>query len=187
MSEVHGSEVWRDVVGFEGLYKVSSHGRVKSLERHQSRSREGMSYSYLVPEKILSTYKGNKSGHLQVDLGKGHRVSVHRLVLEAFVGPCPKGMICCHEDGNPSNNFLGNLRWGTWQDNAEDGKRLGEYKNGPKGETHPFAKLTEDLVRQIRQEYAEENTTLKKLSEKHNVHIMTLSDLLRGKTWKHVD
>jgi hypothetical protein len=60
-----------------------------------------------------------KSGRRYVNLkGKGRRI--HRLVLQAFVGPCPAGQECCHGDGDPSNNVLSNLRWGTRSDNRRD-------------------------------------------------------------------
>ncbi len=57
--------------------------------------------------------------------GTKKQVYVHQLVLGAFVGPCPIGMECRHLDGNPSNNFLSNLRWGTHLENMEDMRRHG--------------------------------------------------------------
>ena len=72
----------------------------------------------------------NKDGHLQVKLvddNKGARRGffVHRLVLLAFIGPCPSGMEGLHADDMPSNNTLSNLRWGTREQNHEDRKRNG--------------------------------------------------------------
>lgn len=52
---------------------------------------------------------------------------VHILMLETFIGPRPDGMECCHEDGNPLNNMLTNLRWDTPVGNAKDTKRLGRH------------------------------------------------------------
>jgi hypothetical protein len=64
-------------------------------------------------------------GHIAVRVGRiGYRF-VHRLVLEAFVGPCPEGMECRHLDGDPANNRLENLRWGTHRENAADQVRHG--------------------------------------------------------------
>ena len=62
---------------------------------------------------------------------------VHRLVLEAFVGPCPPNMVACHNDGDTRNNKLDNLRWGTQQENNEDKKthdttRLGSRAHNTK-------------------------------------------------------
>jgi hypothetical protein len=50
----------------------------------------------------------------------GVRRQVHRLVLEAFVGPCPDGMECCHEDGDSTNNRVDNLRWDTHEANVRE-------------------------------------------------------------------
>ena len=98
------SEEWRDIDGHEGLYQVSNTGKVKSL-------RSG---------KILKTYS-DKWGYRRVHLGRRERgLRVHRLVLEAFVGPCPPGMECCHNDGNNTNNRAENLRWDTKKSNRQD-------------------------------------------------------------------
>ena len=81
-------------------------------------------------------------GHLRVslidDFGAKRAMSVHRLVLLAFAGPCPKGMECRHLDGNPQNNNFSNLCWGTHQENMDDrvrhgtlacGDRMGSYRH----------------------------------------------------------
>ncbi len=52
---------------------------------------------------------------------------VHRLILETFVGPCPEGMECRHLDGNPANNCLNNIAWGTREQNIEDNRKNGSY------------------------------------------------------------
>ena len=66
----------------------------------------------------------NSSGHMHVNLfrdGRNHLVAVHRIVLEAFVGPCPEGMEGCHyPDADKRNNALANLRWDAQAENAKD-------------------------------------------------------------------
>lgn len=74
-------------------------------------------------------------------------VMAHRLVLEAFVGPCPEGMECCHWDGVRDNNRLNNLRWDTRKNNAKDRDRHGTKKWGTK---HSSSVLTEEQVRELR-------------------------------------
>jgi hypothetical protein len=81
--------------------------------------------------------------------GLGTRL-LHRLILEAFVGPCPEGMEGCHKDGNPANNRLDNLRWDTpksnWEDMTKHGTDTRGFRNGA-------AKLTPeslDLIREMR-------------------------------------
>lgn len=120
------SEIWLPVVGWEGYYEVSDQGRVRSLDRHilatngRSRKQKG---------RILSP-RAKTSGHLQLCLRSGNRVetpSVHRVVALAFLGKCPDGMECLHTDGNPSNNHVGNLSWGTRSENRYDMVRHGTH------------------------------------------------------------
>lgn len=71
--------------------------------------------------------------------------SVHRLVLETFKGKDPVKKICCHNDGNPSNNNITNLRWGTPKDNALDMKKHGRV-SGLRGEKHKLCKLSDQDI-----------------------------------------
>jgi hypothetical protein len=72
---------------------------------------------------------------------------VHRLVLEAFIGAAPAGLEACHNDGNPKNNVLSNLRWDTRRENAAD--RIA-HGTAAIGEKHPMAKLTKEQALEIR-------------------------------------
>lgn len=112
-------ENWKPVVGYEGLYEVSDQGRVKSLARHTT-MKDGRGKT--IREKILKN-RTLPSGHKYVSLsghGSKQKALTHRLVMLAFVGPCPEGMEVCHNDGNPENNHLSNLRYGTRSDNVQD-------------------------------------------------------------------
>lgn len=119
------NESWLPVAGFEGFYEVSDLGRVKSLARIIYR-RDGVRQTY--KEKILKPGVGKTAGHLSVGLRKvtyGTQLYVHRLVLEAFVGPCPEGMESLHADGNPANNMLANLSYNTHTVNMHDKRTHG--------------------------------------------------------------
>lgn len=108
-------EEWRPVVGFEGLYEVSDQGRVKSLSKLTGRG-------YLRPEMILKLSKMPK-GYLAAQLrkdSKNYKIRVHTLVLTSFVGPRPADQECRHLDGDPTNNRLDNLVWGTRAENMDD-------------------------------------------------------------------
>lgn len=121
-------EEWRDIPGYEGYYQASSHGRVRGLDRVIEHSGTGKAR---IRGRILSPGK-RKTGHLIVNLRRGggaRTVPVHRLVLEAFVGPRPEGMECCHWDDNPANNHLSNLRWDTPSSNEQDKIRNGGDHN----------------------------------------------------------
>jgi hypothetical protein len=118
-------EEWRAVVGFEGSYEVSNLGRVRSLDRMlpwKRTLRTGTVVDCLRRHagKIMVP-QAKEAGHMWVQLGRGVQVYVHHLVLEAFVGPAPTDAhVGLHWDDKPSNNNLGNLRWGTRADNAAD-------------------------------------------------------------------
>ena len=130
----------------------------------------------------------NPAGYLVVALCPGpHWRSVHRLVLEVFVGPCPAGMECCHSDGNATNNALDNLRWDTKRSNIDDRTKHGKHHGHP-GESNSQAKLTESIVRDIRDDYAKDNSrgSIEKLAKKHSVSGRAISLILKRKTWAHV-
>lgn len=113
-------ESWLSVPGYEGFYEVSDFGRVRSLPR---KTRNGC------PGRILKP--GLSSGHLTVALSIDRQKKsflVHRLVVLAFIGPPPSPEYeVCHNDGDPLNNTLDNLRWGTRSDNLLDSVRHGTH------------------------------------------------------------
>lgn len=114
------AERWLPVVGFAGLYDVSSEGRVRSLDRIV-RCKGG--HTRLHRGRVLSPKLVN-NGYLQIDLsreGVAHQRLVHRLVLDAFVGPAPDGTEACHApDPDTRNNRASNLRWDTHANNCAD-------------------------------------------------------------------
>lgn len=119
------AERWLPVVGWEGIYEVSDRGRIKSLARRIPQGRGCRSWRD-VPEKIRELGQFHCDGYKTILLSSnGKRVlrGVHQLVMEAFVGPRLEGMIVCHNDGNPTNNHLSNLRYDTVSANALDRER----------------------------------------------------------------
>lgn len=122
-----GAEQWLPVVGWEGYYEVSSWGRVRGLRRTVIR-KDGISYT--VAEQILKPRPSTTTEHQRVNLTRNKvkfTYTVHRLVMAAFVGPCPAGMVVLHWDDVPTNNYLGNLRYGTLTDNRHDSVRNGGH------------------------------------------------------------
>ena len=101
-------EVWKDIIGYEGLYQVSNLGRVKSLN-----------YKRTGQSRILKPSTNN--GYKQVILHKdGHQYTytVHSLVMKAFVGERPEGMDIDHKDSVRFNNRLENLRYVSSKENV---------------------------------------------------------------------
>ena len=116
-------EQWRDIPGHPG-HQVSNHGRVRSLDRTITRS-DGQARR-LKGRAMRATL--NQHGYPFVDLrnqGKRRVRKVHSLVAEAFIGPRPDSMDVCHNDGNPANNHVDNLRYGTHSENMLDKVRHG--------------------------------------------------------------
>lgn len=93
----------------------------------------------IAEDGVVFCLSGNKTikpflsdgGYWAIKLKQGYcrgvRKYIHRLVLETYVGPCPKGMECRHLDGNRTNNHLHNLCWGTHLENMEDWKKSEKY------------------------------------------------------------
>lgn len=122
-------ETWLPVVGREGLYEVSDHGRVRSVERVVQFGAQ----TRTVKSTVLKPGKTTKGAlFVMLSNGKAYNRRVHQLVLEAFVGPCPPGMEGCHWDDNKENNTLTNLRWDTHSANGLDAVRNGNHTNAAK-------------------------------------------------------
>ena len=165
------NEVWKAIPGYEGLYMVSDHGRVKSLLFGQ--------------EKILKQ-QDNGKGYLRVKLSKEKKAStlrVHRLVLTAFVGPCPEGMETLHGKGGTKDNRLSNLRWGTKLQNHQDRRADG---NTPVGVKNVKAKLNEEKVLTIRRLRNQLGWKCQDIAEQFNIHFTVVSQISNYKTWSHI-
>ena len=167
------SEMWMPIAGHEG-YEVSSFGRVRSLNRMLS---DGRRY----PGKVLTPVMAD-SGYLRVKLGGGHNgIGIHRLMAEAFLGPCPEGKEVCHNDGIKTRNRLSNLRYGTPSDNAQDRIKHGRQVD-KRGELHHNAKLTSKQVRRIRASSA----PLAVLATRYSMSKQQISKIRLGQRWGHL-
>jgi len=110
---------WAPIPGYEGRYEASDTGLIRSLDR-VIETRRGLRY---LKGRVLKPGKLGNTRHLHVVLDGRNDRTVHSLVLDAFVGPCPPGMEARHADDNPTNNDIGNLSWGTRGDNSRDSIR----------------------------------------------------------------
>lgn len=130
----------------------------------------------------------NPNGYMRVTVGKTRhgkrklRLYVHYLMLRTFVGVRPEGLLCRHLDDNRDNNRLDNLAYGNWQDNADDMVRNG---NSSRGSGRHSAKLHESQIPAIRL-LASEGICQAEISRRFGVSPATISEVVRGVTWKHV-
>lgn len=174
------AEAWRAVVGFEGLYEVSSLGQIRSLPRRVP-CRGGMRTS---PAKTLKPTKTNH-GYAEVALCRNGSPAVryvHAIVLEAFVGPRPLGMQGCHFNGDKQDNRLENLRWDSRKANFADSRRLGEIS---RGSAHPTSKLKEADIPDIRKLCAA-GLSQRTIADKYGVTQSAISAIARGRAWAHL-
>lgn len=129
--------------------------------------------------------RSNGRGYLRIKTsvcGQLKDAYVHRLVCEAYHGPCPPNMECRHKDGNRSNNAPGNLQWATKAQNEADKKNHGTIV---RGERVKGAKLTQEQVIAIRREVTS-GRSIKEIAPAYGVTPQSLSSVVSGSRWKHV-
>lgn len=121
------SEVWKEIPGYEGCYEVSTHGRIRTVLGRLVKDKWG----HVKPSPVRYLKQSNDSDGYKIvkliTLDNKRIKKVHRLVCLAFIGPPPEGMIVCHNDGNPSNNDISNLRYDTPGSNMLDKVKHGTH------------------------------------------------------------
>ena len=127
------AEIWKDVVGYEGLYEVSDLGRVRSKDRVTIQNNNGKYTSTKYKGKMLKG-RSDPRGYIRVHIskdGKSKAVSIHRIVASAFCDK-PEGCdIVNHLDNDPSNNFANNLEWTTYKGNMQWATKQGRMHYKP--------------------------------------------------------
>ena len=176
-------EVWKDVPGYEGLYKVSNTGKVMSLQTVGlfGKNNNGR----------LMTLRTDKFGYKFVFMskdGKKKRGSVHRLVALAFI-PNPDNLPQVnHKDEVRDNNNADNLEWCTVTYNNNYGNRRLKASNSISGERNGRAILTEEKVLEIRRTYipGDKEFCKRRLAEKYGVTYETITRIVCGTLWKNL-
>lgn len=173
MSEGQPGESWASVAGYEGVYEVSTEGRVRRLTNWKG--------GPLAVPHILRHSLPDK-GYAQVNLsldGRAQTKKVHLLVAAAFLGPCPDGMEVHHRNDTPSDPRLGNLVYVTPLQNQQ--YRLAAGRGV--GERSGSAKLTAATVREILA--SDESGPV--LAQRYGVSRTTINDIRRRERWRSVD
>lgn len=182
-------EVWKDVQGYEGLYQVSSHGRVKRVERFYTQL-NGLTGNYntkKLTEMIMKPFE-DEDGYLRIQLiNEGNRKKhfVHRLVSLNFIPNPENKPEVNHKEGNKKDNRVWMLEWNTTSENQIHAIVNKLYETA-KGEQSGQAKLKEVQVREMHALWQTGNVTQTYLSKKFEVASSAVSRILNGVRWKHV-
>ena len=171
-------EIWKDVIGYEGIYSVSSLGNIKSNDRIVVHGYGG--------DKLLNGINRKQvkstSGYLTIVLSKygvSKRHSVHRIVLSSFIGEPIEKSDCCHLDGVRTNNSLSNLRWDSRKGNMADTVSHGTRRSGEKIN---FAKLTKEQVIRIIVDPRKQ----KAIADEYGICQSAVSLIKNKARWKHL-
>lgn len=172
-------EEWKDIPGFEGLYKISSFGRVRSFPREK---KGNWGHILLTKDRILK--QGiNKNGYPRVILYNGPtKVSfyIHVLVLNAFIDNPEGKPERNHKKGKKWNNTFFSLEWVTKSENMQHAKDIGLNKVIAEGCN--FAKLTSKEVLEI----FSSKLSAGKLAKMYKVSQSSIYDIKRGMDWRSV-
>lgn len=163
-------EIFKDVIGYEGLYQVSNLGRVKSLPK---KIKNGNGFS-VRPEKYLKLEVTNR-GYQRVMLYNNYkyeRISVHRIVAINFINNPSIKETVNHKNGIKTDNRVDNLEWMTRSENMQHGFDIGIHKP-PYGIRNTTA-ITEDEIKVIAKEYSNGNTSIRKLAKKYGIKANTI-------------
>lgn len=162
---------WKDITGYEGLYKISQCGEIFSVRRNH----------------IISPFLA--SGYNEIVLSKNgvrKKWLVHRIVAGEFIVN-EKGLPCVnHIDGNKLNNCVDNLEWCTYKENMKHAIETGLYKVW--GSDNPASKLLEDEVRYIQGVYkkGDKKFSAAALGRMFGVDPKTIWNIVNNRTWRTV-
>jgi hypothetical protein len=175
------NEEFRDVPKFEGIIAASNFGRIYSQPRSVTK------YSVLVGRVVTQNYKGrllsqyDRRGYMTVRFAfnkNNFTQLVSRLVLTTFDRESKPGELACHNDSNPTNNCLENLRWDTPTGNMRDRTARGLYK---RGEDHHAAIIPIELVDRLQAGLISPSQAAKETGYRY-AHLWRIA---KGKVWKH--
>ena len=157
-------EIWKDIIGFEGLYQISNLGRVKSLYKNIIRKPQKAPSGYF----FLTLHKN----------GKIYNLNVHRTVAIHFIG-YREGLEVNHIDGNKGNNRVDNLEWVTRSENQIHAIKMGLRKIGDY--THKYSMKPVLCYRVKDNSFVGEFDCTKRAAEKLNLDPSTITKILKGK------
>ena len=169
-------EQWREIRGYP-KYEISNFGRLRLREP---------SRKYPAGWVLRGTIdKSNRRIHGLFNDNGVRRLRVSRLVAEAFI---PKSQdqnrtLVVHNDGNPLNNHVSNLRWASYKENGADAIK---HRTTLRGEKNPNAKLTMNEVIEIRRRYQAGLANHPQLAAQYGITREAISAIVRRVNWSHI-
>ncbi len=189
------NEIWKDLKGYKGKYKVSNLGRIKSLHRAIARKSNIGNKSYvtinerILTQRIRSSKERPDNKYLFTRLYKNKTQKTYmssRLIALNFV-PNPKNKPQVnHKDGRTLDNEACNLEWMTPSENTQHAYDNGLIKKTNSGESCYLSKLKEKDVIKIRKLYKPYIFSASKIARIYNVEKATILSIVKRKTWKHI-
>lgn len=171
-------EIWKDVVGYEGIYKVSNIGRIKRLLKF----RKYRDCNF----KILSPVK-DKDGYYRTaftDINKKTKnITIHRIVAKTFIENPSNKKCVNHINGIKDDNRVDNLEWVTVLENNLHAIKLG-LKKPLKGENHNLVKINTEQVNNIRYEWSTGNFKQKEIALKYGLQQSQISRIVNYVRWR---
>lgn len=176
-------EIWKDIIDYKGLYKVSNFGRIKRLPKKVTNN-----FGTFISKEIILKGSLSQYGYVKQTLtknGKADTYLVHRIVAQAFLTNFDNKEMVNHINGIKHDNNLFNLEWVTSSENmrhALDTKLL-IPRNGSR---IYFSKFTEKDVSIILYKNLVNGNTSNQIAKELNTNKRTISDMVKSRTWKHV-
>lgn len=164
------AEKWGQVNNYSN-YFISSWGRVMNT------------YGEFIKFPLRKALYDRANVDLVDDLGNKRRCGIGRLVLETFIGPPKEGVECCHKDGNPCNNFVNNLYWGTSKENSADAKIHGRSLKA----TRSNSKLKQEQINEIKEHFlhfGHKKGDDGRVAKKYGVSREYVRDIRLNKRWR---
>lgn len=189
-------EIWKDIPGYEGKYKASNLGRIKSLDRKFEFDTWILNQHMKAPVLRkrtktvigkIKTLSNGGHGYKVCNLGLKNLNSVHRLVAMAFINNTENKRCVNHKNGIKADNRVENLEWATYLENLVHAHKTGLNKNH--GNSHFQSKLTKKDVQHIRDEYFyndKKHGIIKTLAIGYGLNQSVVSNIVNYKSYKDV-